>query len=234
MPRKPKSDPTPAAVGDFNTESPPQVGGGPQPEPIGVPFTVGNGPLVDVVTEPDHTEVGLAWAYPAEPEGGFSHTVEWSAPHELSITLPDDGSTYKVYAPGSGAPVFVWPPDPITIANTALDVIAKEEGYFRLPSGAELLALTLADPAVAVKVYEAVKSGSVKVARWVQASPGLHLLQTYPGGYALGRVVVSLADPRKWSPEWEGGRHVGPDSDLATAKAWVSDKAERVAGYVVG
>lgn len=120
----------------------------------------------------------------------------------------------------------------IDVANAALDAVAKEEGYARLPEGNALLALVLADPAVAFKVYDAVRSGSVKAAKWKQVTAGRHHLETYPGGATLGIVVTSLNDPRKWVPEWDRGAFAGPESDLDGAKAWLAERAAR-AGYPV-
>lgn len=101
---------------------------------------VGGGPLADVT----------------EPEGAFTHTVEWAAPREVSITLPYDDTSYKVYAPGIGAPVFVWPP-PLPERPTTCEEYAAR--------------ILTEDPRTALALIDLVAAGKANLLRYGQGGP---------------------------------------------------------------
>lgn len=201
----------PAAVGDFNDDA-----------SLTDPHADGVAPAGDVVLAP----------VPTTPTMSLREEIDLRLVETGTILLNGEVHHVPKALADAWANMREKTHPVIDVANAALDAVAKEEGYARLPEGNALLALVLADPTVAFKVYDAVKSGSVKSAKWKQVTAGRHHLETYPGGATLGIVVTSLNDSRKWVPEWDRGAFAGPESDLDGAKAWLAERAAR-AGYPV-
>jgi len=155
----------------------------------------------------DDVVVPVGGVYPAmplaaedvTPEGAFTHTVEWSAPRELSITLPNDGTTYKVYLPGVDAPVFVWPPPesarPETCEEYATRILAD-------------------DPRTALALYRRIARGH-GLAEWRTLGAGAQLVDLGTGDM----LALVAPEGRRFVASYvESGTNLaGPTADTLDA-----------------